>query len=416
MKRAEPPAKHSESPAKRREPSAHAIILAGGRGTRFWPRSRTRTPKQLLNIVGESTMLEQTMERLAPLFPASNVWVVTNREQAGAVRKQAPRLAPRNILAEPAGRNTAAAIGLAAAHLLRYASPDALMAVLPSDHFIAQAARYRRVVRAALRVAARPGALVVLGIPPARPETGYGYIEYAAGSSRVSGEPVYAVRRFTEKPSLARARRYVQSGKYFWNAGMFFWSVATFLENLERRLPKTHTALLRLAETIGTPRYNAALGRIYPKLENISVDYAVLEPASRDPRRSPVFVLPAAVGWSDIGSWAAVYELLARRSGQNVSPGRLCALDSEGNLFWSPAETRGRHRSARPDRRRDTGRSADLPARPRAGCGPRGALARRAARQFPALSAIGGFFSGISFWHFVPELLGHCAFAYTRHP
>ena len=322
--------------AKRREPSAHAVILAGGRGTRFWPRSRTRTPKQLLNIVGESTMFEQTLERLSPLFPASRLWVVTNREQAAAVRKQAPRLATDHVLAEPAGRNTAAAIGLAAAHLLRGASPEAVMAVLPSDHFIARAARYRRVVRAALAVAARPGALVVLGIPPARPETGYGYIERAGRARRVRREPVYSVRRFTEKPSLARARRYLQSGRYFWNAGMFFWRVATYFENLERRLPKTHAALMRLAETIGTPRYPAALRRIYPQLENISVDYAVLEPASRDPRRSPVFVLPADVGWSDIGSWAAVYELLARRRGQNVAAGPLCALDSAGNLFWSP--------------------------------------------------------------------------------
>src|SRR5215471_3214763 len=233
-------------------PAAYAVILAGGRGTRFWPRSRTRTPKQLLNIVGERTMLQQTIERLSPLFPSPNVLVVTNREQANEVRRQAPRLAARNILAEPTGRNTAAAIGLAAAHLLRQEGRDALMAVLPSDHFIAQAKGYRHVVRAALQVAARPGALVVLGIPPTRPETGYGYVERSRHGERVLGERVYAVRRFTEKPSMARARQYVQSGQYFWNAGMFFWSVGTFFDNLERHLPKTRAALLRLAETIGS--------------------------------------------------------------------------------------------------------------------------------------------------------------------
>jgi mannose-1-phosphate guanylyltransferase len=320
----------------RNEPPAHAVILAGGRGTRFWPRSRTRTPKQLLNIVGHETMLEQTVERMSPLFSPAHIWVVTNREQASAVRRQLPRLAARNILAEPAGRNTAAAIGLAAAHLLRASTPEALMAVLPSDHFIGRVAAYRRVVRAALQVAATPGALVVLGIPPTRPETGYGYIERAKRGEVVRGAKAFGVRRFTEKPLLAQARRYVQSGRYFWNAGMFFWRVSTLLDNLRRHLPKTHASLLRLAETIGTPRYRAALERAYAHLENISIDYAVLEPASRDPRRSPVYVLPADVDWSDIGSWAAVYELLARRPGENVSAGRYLALDAQGNFFWSP--------------------------------------------------------------------------------
>jgi mannose-1-phosphate guanylyltransferase len=319
---------------------AHAIVLAGGRGTRFWPRSRQRTPKQLLNIVGEKTMLEQTVERLAPIFPMSRLWIVTNNQQAASVHKQLPRLPRKNILAEPTGRNTAAAIGLAAAHLLGTSgSADALMAVLPSDQFIAKAAAYRRVLRAALQLATQPGALVVLGIPPTRPETGYGYIERGASlgrGRRAAGEPVYAVQRFTEKPSLSRARSYIRTGRYYWNAGMFFWRVSTLMENLQRHLPKTHAALLRLAETVGTSRYAATLRRIYPSLESISIDYAVLEPASRDPRRSPVFVLPAAVGWSDLGSWASVYELLARKPGENVSAGRSLALDATGNFLYSP--------------------------------------------------------------------------------
>ena len=324
-------------------PAAHAVILAGGRGTRFWPRSRTRLPKQLLNIVGQKTMLEQTCERLAPLFPRSHIWVVTNHEQARAVRRQLPQVPSRHALIEPFGRNTAAAIGLAAVHLLKEESGgDALMAVLPADHFILKPARYRQMVRAALKVAAQPGALVVLGIPPSRPETGYGYIERAPrGTSRqsaVAGDHAYVVRRFTEKPSLRLARNYVASGRYLWNAGMFFWRVSTFLENLERHLPKTHAALMRLAETIGASRYATALQREYSRLENISVDYAILEPASRDPRHSHVFVIPAEVGWSDIGSWNAVYELLANRAGANVSTGRVLALDATGNLIWSPSK------------------------------------------------------------------------------
>lgn len=319
---------------------AHAVILAGGRGTRFWPRSRMRTPKQLLNIVGSDTMLEQTAARLEPLFPASRQWVVTNSEQAAAVRKQMPHVPASHILAEPVGRNTAAAIGLAAAHLLHGGmgkENDALMAVLPADHFIAESGKYLKIVRAALHVAHAPGSLVALGIPPSRPETGFGYIERGSGKGLdAGGVPVFPVRRFTEKPALPQAKKYVSSGRYYWNAGMFFWRVSTFLGNLEKFLPKTHDALMRLAGEIGTRGYARTLARVYPRLENISVDYAILEPATRRPAVPAVFVLPAEVGWSDIGSWTAVYELLARKAGENVSAGRFVALDAQGNFFWSP--------------------------------------------------------------------------------
>jgi mannose-1-phosphate guanylyltransferase len=330
--------------------AVHAVILAGGRGTRFWPRSRTRTPKQLLNIVGKKTMLEQTVERLLPLIPAPHIWTVTNAEQANAVRKQLPTGARKRVLIEPVGVNTAAAIGLAAIHIRRAAKGDALMAVLPSDHFIADAEKYRRIVRAALDVACEPERMVVLGIPPTRPETGFGYVERMAEALHSLGFPVYAVRRFTEKPKLEFAQQYVASGNYHWNAGMFFWRVSTFLENLRRYLPKTHAALESLAETIGKKTYTLRLRAIYPKLENISVDYAVLEPATRsnedkagaEPSTSPgtsgskVFVIPAEIGWSDIGSWAAVYELLAKQPGENVFAGPGHALDASGNFLWSP--------------------------------------------------------------------------------
>ena len=319
---------------------AHAVILAGGRGTRFWPRSRTCTPKQLLNIVGRDTMLEQTAARLAPLFPASRQWIVTNAVQSAAVRQQLPRVPRSHILAEPVGRNTAAAIGLAAAHLLHGGmgkENDAIMAVLPADHYIAKSSRYLKIVRAALHVAHANGTLVVLGIPPSRPETGFGYIERAPGKPlEAEGVPVFSVRRFTEKPAPKLARKYVSSGRYFWNAGMFFWRVSTFLGNLEKFLPKTHDALMRLAGEIGTSRYARTLARIYPQLENISVDYAILEPSTRRSAAPSVFVLPAEVGWSDIGSWTAVYELLARKNGENVSAGRHLALDAHGNFLWSP--------------------------------------------------------------------------------
>ncbi len=312
-----------------------AVLLAGGRGTRFWPRSRTRTPKQLLNITGRETMLRETVRRLEPLVPLRNIWAVTNVEQAAAVRRELRGVPASHILAEPVGRNTAAAIGLAAIHLA-HQHGDALMAVLPADSHIADAARYRSLVRAALDMARTPGNLVVFGIPPTRPETGYGYIERAGIVARPRGMTAYAVRRFTEKPALPLARKYVASGKYLWNAGMFLWRASTFLECVERFLPATHAALLRIEAAIGTRRYQSALRRIYPHLENISVDYAVMEPATRIAGAPRVSVIPAKVGWSDIGSWAAVYELLSAKSGANVSAGNLYALDASGNYFWSP--------------------------------------------------------------------------------
>jgi mannose-1-phosphate guanylyltransferase len=319
--------------------NVHAVILAGGRGTRFWPRSRARTPKQLLNIVGKQTMLEQTVARLRPLLPAANIWTVTNAEQAADVKKQLPPAARKRVLTEPVGRNTAAAIALAALHV-RHASHgnDALLAVLPADHYIANPERYRIIVRAALDVARRRGRMVVLGIPPTRPETGFGYIERMGDALDSRGFPVYAVRRFTEKPALSVAKVYAGSGDYHWNAGMFFWRVSTFLENLNKYLPKTYAHLESLVGRIGKSGYDRKLRAIYARLESISVDYAILEPATRQLGEPAVFVIPAEIGWSDIGSWAAVYELLAKLPGENIKSGSVYVLDATGNFLWSPSK------------------------------------------------------------------------------
>src|SRR5579863_10361458 len=291
--------------------TVQAVILAGGRGTRFWPRSRARTPKQLLNIVGRQTMLEQTVARLRPLLPAANIWTVTNAEQASQVKKQLPAAARKRVLIEPIGRNTAAAIALAALHVRHTAKGDALMAVLPADHFIAQPDKYRKIVSAALDLARESGRMIVLGIPPAHPDTGFGYVERIGDAIGSSGFPAFAVRRFTEKPALDLAKQYVASGNYQWNAGMFFWRVSTFLDNLKKFLPKTYDALESLAETIGKKTYERRLRAIYPKVENISVDYAILENATRQEGPPQVYVIPAEVGWSDIGSWGEIYGLLS---------------------------------------------------------------------------------------------------------
>jgi mannose-1-phosphate guanylyltransferase len=254
------------------------------------------------------------------------------------VAKQVPPLARPRVLTEPIGRNTAAAIALAAFHVRHAAHGDAVMAVLPADHYIANPERYRVIVKAALEMAADPGKMIVLGIPPTRPDTGFGYIERTGKALDAKGFPVYAVRRFTEKPALALAKEYAGSGLYHWNAGMFFWRVSTFLDNLKNHLPKTYAALETLAASIGKKNYDRKLRDIYPKLDNISVDYAILEPATRDQGSPRVFVIPAEVGWSDIGSWGAVYELLAKRAGENIfgGSGEGHAIDAEGNFFWSP--------------------------------------------------------------------------------
>jgi mannose-1-phosphate guanylyltransferase len=316
----------------------HAVILAGGRGTRFWPRSRMRTPKQLLNIIGEDSMLRQTVARLRALVPSGRIWTVTNAEQTAAVKKQLPAPARKRVLTEPIGRNTAAAIALAAVHVRHAATGDALMAVLPADHFIAQPDKYSKIVGAALELAREPGHLIVLGIPPTRPDTGFGYVEGYGEAVGPVGFPAFAVRRFAEKPALELAKQYLASRDYHWNAGMFFWRVSTFLENLKRFLPRTHEALESLAELIGKKTYERRLRAVYPKLENISVDYAILENATRQEGPPRVFVIPAEVGWSDIGSWAAVYELLAEQSGENVLAGPGHTHDASGNFLYSPTK------------------------------------------------------------------------------
>ncbi|MDP9337976.1 MAG: sugar phosphate nucleotidyltransferase [Acidobacteriota bacterium] len=318
--------------------TTHAIILAGGRGTRFWPRSRTRTPKQLLNIIGSDSMLQQTVARLTPLIPAQRIWTVTNVEQAASIRKHLPASARKHVLAEPIGRSTAAAIALAAIHIRKASGGDALMAILPADLYIARPQKYRKIMRLALQVAREPGRMVVLGIPPTRPETGFGYIQCSDEPISTSPFPVFPVRAFKEKPDLQLAKKYVGSGNYHWNAGMFFWRVSTFLDALKKYLPKTSVAIESLASSIGTKGYEKKFRSIYPRLENIAVDYAILEAATREKGPARVFAIPAEIGWSDIGSWTAVHEQSSQAGAQNVLAGAGHMLEAEGNFIWSPTK------------------------------------------------------------------------------
>lgn len=320
----------SKPPAKTDE--FCAVVLAGGRGTRFWPRSRRHAAKQVLNIIGEGTMLEQTLGRLAPLAQPENTWIITSRELRGTVLRQAPRVPAQQVIAEPVGRNTAAAIALGAELILRTRG-DVPMGVFPADHVIEHTQKFNAIARVGMQEARRPGRLVVLGIPPSRPETGYGYIEVVEEPHRREPPPVYRVRRFVEKPDLPHAREFIAAGNYYWNAGIFIWRASAILEALAEHLPEISERLRRVAEAPRS-KFTAALERWYPGCQNISIDYGVLEKA-----RGLVCLPAGGMGWNDLGSWGALYAELAPGGGTVTQGGNVVELDAANNFVQAPGKT-----------------------------------------------------------------------------
>jgi mannose-1-phosphate guanylyltransferase len=316
----------------------YPVILAGGRGTRFWPLSRKKRAKQLLALDGKQTMIQQTVARLLPLAPARRFWIITNEDLRSAVTKQLPRLPKAQVLAEPVGRNTAPAIGLAAFILLRE-NPAAVIGMFPSDHVIADEQRYREVLAQGLEIAAAGANIVVLGIRPHRPETGYGYIEAGAPFDREA----LRVRRFTEKPVPNKAAEFVAAGNYFWNSGMFLWSARTLADALREHLPNTAPLLEEIGAAFGTRKFASTFRRLYPKCQNISVDYAVLEPRSaKGEQGANIFCLPSDFGWNDLGSWTALHEHHAARSnppeGNLVTSSGSFVLNAHGNYVHAPGK------------------------------------------------------------------------------
>jgi len=316
----------------------YPVILAGGRGTRFWPLSRKKRAKQLLALDGKQTMIQQTVARLAPLAPSKKFWIITNDHLRPEILKQLPKLPKAQVLAEPVGRNTAPAIGLAAFLLLRE-DPDAVIGLFPSDNVIADENRYRKTLDRGIEMAAAGANIVVLGIRPTRSETGYGYIE--AGGAFQSD--ALRVRRFTEKPNADTAAEFVAAGNYFWNSGMFLWSARTLADALREHLPKTAPILEEIASKFGTSKFAATFRRLYPKCENISVDYAVLEPRSaKGEQDSNIFCLPADFGWNDLGSWTALHEHHTAKSsppeGNLIDASGTFVLNARGNYVHAPGK------------------------------------------------------------------------------
>ena len=327
-------------------PHFYPVILAGGRGTRFWPLSRKRRAKQLLALDGKHTMIQQTVARLTPMAAPSRFWIITNDDLRPAILRQLPKLPPKQIVAEPAGRNTAPAIGLAAFLLLRH-DPDAVLGLFPSDHVIADLAQYRATLSRGIEIAAAGENIVVLGIRPTRPETGYGYIETGlrdAASPDQQGTSSLRVRRFTEKPDLATAQQFLDAGNYFWNSGMFLWRADTLANALREHLPNTAPFLEKIAAAYGTRKFANTFRKFYPKCENISIDYAVLEPRSAkgEEGQSRIFCLPSDFGWNDLGSWTALHEHHVAKTrpgdGSLVSASGSFALNAKNNYVHVPGK------------------------------------------------------------------------------
>ena len=306
----------------------HAVIMAGGSGTRLWPLSRRQSPKHLLALLESDTLFQSTVARLQGAFPPERTWVVTVREQAEALQQQVPALPTANYLPEPAPRGTASVVGLAAI-ALRHRDPEAVMAVLPSDHFIRHVRLFHRLLEAAYLLA-EEGFLVTLGITPTYPATGYGYIQRGEALGIYNDLKAYRVRRFKEKPDQATAHKMLAEGGHSWNSGMFVWRADAILAEIRRQMPDLAAALDEIAAAWGTPQQEAVLTRVWPTLRTETVDYGIMEGA-RD-----VAVIPAqGLGWNDVGSWESLFDVLSTDADGNIlRGGEHMSIDARDNLVF----------------------------------------------------------------------------------
>jgi len=308
-----------------------AVIMAGGKGSRFWPRSRERMPKHLLDILSERTIIRETVDRIRPLVTAERTLIVTGRGHAAELIRQLPEIPAENILIEPFGRNTAPCIGLAALHILKRV-PDAVMLVLPSDHRIGNEPGFRGVLQAAAKAAFRDDSLVTIGIRPTGPETGYGYIEQGDLFSTSGNEKIYRVRSIREKPPPEQAEQFFRQCGFSWNSGMFVWKASTILKAIERFLPDLYRGLLQIREALGTDREEDVVGTIYAGLQSVSIDYGVMEKAK------DVLIIPGDFGWSDVGSWDTLWEVTGKDRDGNAVRGPFLGIDAGDSLIHSPGK------------------------------------------------------------------------------
>ncbi len=298
----------------------YAVIIAGGSGTRLWPLSRRNCPKQSLKLVGDRTMFQHAVDRLAPLFQPNQIFVVTREDQSALLSSQVPDVPISNFITETIGRGTAPAIGLAAVHL-RQRDPEAIMAILTADHYITKTEQFRRALEAASQ-AARVGHLVTLGIKPDSPSTGFGYIKQGENLGSINDFPVFRVERFTEKPGLGMARQMVESGEYSWNSGMFVWRVDRILAEFQNQMPDLFAQLMSVGAGLGKPEYTTVLEQVWKQVSEQTIDYGVMEHAM------DVVVIPVDIGWTDVGSWANLAELLPPDQNGNIFVGPYKEIDT----------------------------------------------------------------------------------------
>lgn len=305
------------------------VILAGGSGTRLWPRSRQALPKQFLDLTGQGTMLQETFQRLTPQVPPERIFVITNAGYVDLARRQVPELPSRHVIGEPVPRGTAAAVGLGAIYA-GHARPGAIMASVHADHLILKPEQLRAALEAAAEVAER-GPLVTLGIEPTFAHTGLGYIEHGEALAPAGEHRVYRVARFVEKPDLATAQRFVADGRHSWNSGLFTWRVDRIMEEFARHMPELHAGLVEMAGAMGSPGAEEALQRVFPTLPNQTIDYGIMEQAA------DIAVVPVDIGWTDIGSWATLLEVLEPDEGGNVvrGQGTAVAVDTRDSLIYT---------------------------------------------------------------------------------
>jgi mannose-1-phosphate guanylyltransferase len=310
----------------------HAVIMAGGGGTRFWPRSRQQRPKQFLALVGERTLLQQAGDRVETLVAPEQTWVITGEKYAAETNAQLPQLSRDRIVGEPFGRDTAPCVGLGAALIARH-DPEAIMLVTPADHVIEPAGEFRRAVQAAVQaVQDKPAALVTFGIPPTFPSTGYGYIHRGPNLAQRQGVSLFRVKSFKEKPVPDIAEQYFASGEYYWNSGIFVWKAATILAALGRECPALHAAVRRIADAWDTPNRQQVLTREYEGLNRISIDYAVMEKAPE------VLVVHAPFQWDDVGSWLALERMHPQDADRNTILARHCGLKTQRCVIVGDSE------------------------------------------------------------------------------